>query len=331
MIEFRLLDGLRRLERVDNSLCFSTHPSDLEWQLQTGQGVRLLGLHHDDLAAPRTEVLFFALQTYLGRLGVTVSVDFPRTDSPSASGVGVTAVLGERTLKVRAPNPAMALLEIALLILESNHQLRHAIHQPLNAPPFDLSRALESTSPATQHVEVLCANRTLRVALERQLQPLAANFETLPTLFVDASGHRATHRLANGAEGVVVMTDNPCQEYWLDVLAVNPAGFLAGDIAPEHITQAFEAVARGQQVRHHPCCDSPLWPKERTVLRLVAEGLEPEEVSAQLKIRRSVVRNYVASITMKLRLARGLVFTTRIQLANYYWGNFREPGEVSRQ
>jgi DNA-binding NarL/FixJ family response regulator len=323
MMQFDLLDRLRRLERADKRFCFSTHPSDLEWQLNTELGVRLLALHRNDLAAPRTEVLFFALQSHLARLGVVVEVAFPATAALFRDDVRVKARFGGGTLSVGSASPALALLEVALAVLEGERSLPNELTVGFDLPPSppEAGTAARSATPAQRAVQVRCTNRPLRETLERLLKPHPDRASPLPTLFVDSSGHRAVHLLEGTANDTVVVTDNPCQEYWLDVLALEPSGFLAGDVGPAQIVEACEAVARGERVRHHPPCDSPLWPKERAVVRLLAEGLEPEEIAARLRIGPAVVRNYVASSTMKLRLGRGLKLSTRIQLANYYWGN----------
>ena len=119
----------------------------------------------------------------------------------------------------------------------------------------------------------------------------------------------------------VFVTDNPCPEYWLDVLATGVEGFLFRCVAIDDLFLAVSAVANGQRLIKHPKTVDALSAHERRILRCIAEGLTSEEIGARFGLKTKVVRNYVSMILSSVRLAHPeLRVTARPHLVQYYFG-----------
>jgi DNA-binding NarL/FixJ family response regulator len=119
----------------------------------------------------------------------------------------------------------------------------------------------------------------------------------------------------------IFITDNPCGEYWLDVLKLGVTGFIIGNTGVDNILLAAHSVHRDQSFIKHPPFRSALTPKERSILRLVADGLEDNEIANRFNLKSNVVRNYVSTIMSKLRATHpDMRMSSRIHLNNYYWG-----------
>jgi DNA-binding CsgD family transcriptional regulator len=141
------------------------------------------------------------------------------------------------------------------------------------------------------------------------------------TLLLDTPMLNALLTLEGGLDStVVVVTENRCHEYWLDLLAFNPAALLVSPTTVDEVVSALVTVVNGKCV--YPKATSPLWPQERRVLRLLAAAYEPEVIASTLGIKGAVVRNYISSILLKLRLTHpNLDFYGRSQLVSYYQGS----------
>jgi len=142
------------------------------------------------------------------------------------------------------------------------------------------------------------------------------------TLFLDTPQASVLLALESGTCGpTLVVTDNPCGEYWLEVIQFAPLGFLVAPDSIREIAAAAHSVAAGVPFLRHPPYESPLWVRERRVLRLLADGLDVDAIAARLGIKTAVVRNYISSIFLKLRLSHPrLLLENRVQLINHYWG-----------
>lgn len=67
--------------------------------------------------------------------------------------------------------------------------------------------------------------------------------------------------------------------------------------------------------------DTPLTPRQREILMLVAEGYTDGEIAVVLGIAAQTVRNHMVAIRSKLRRS-AVGAQTRVELANYYWWAF---------
>jgi DNA-binding NarL/FixJ family response regulator len=132
----------------------------------------------------------------------------------------------------------------------------------------------------------------------------------------------------------ILVTQNPCVEYWCDARASGALGLLVGAFDADDLGRALSAVQAGFAFSNQPKDSSPLTPRERMVLHGVANGLEDKRIALNLGIESAVVRNYVSNVMAKLRAAKPeLHLESRVHLALYYWGvwsalNIRSRGRT---
>jgi DNA-binding NarL/FixJ family response regulator len=121
---------------------------------------------------------------------------------------------------------------------------------------------------------------------------------------------------------VLMLTTFGADEYVYAALRAGASGFLLKDAPSEQLVAAVRIVAAGdalidpsitrrliQQIVNatRPRTDEPpqlslLTPRERDVLRLVAQGLSNAEIATRLVIEESTAKTHVARILMKLGL-----------------------------
>jgi two-component system, NarL family, response regulator DesR len=90
-------------------------------------------------------------------------------------------------------------------------------------------------------------------------------------------------------------------------LAAHVSGYLLKDAPPEQLATAIRDVAAGRRVIDPQLAlstwegdQNPLSEREHEVLRLAADGSEPEEIAAALHLSVGTVRNYLTAIVVKL-------------------------------
>ncbi|MFD0416749.1 response regulator [Streptomyces sp. NPDC127108] len=127
---------------------------------------------------------------------------------------------------------------------------------------------------------------------------------------------------------VAMLTTFDSDEYILTALRRGAAGFILKDTAPEHLAQLVRTLAAGGVVlspkastallqgAHSITEDDPqvrrvelLTGRERTVLKLIAEGLSNTEIAARLHLSPGTVKDHASAILGKLRV------TGRVQAA----------------
>lgn len=109
----------------------------------------------------------------------------------------------------------------------------------------------------------------------------------------------------------VILSNNPCPEYKLDLLEYRPAALFA-HMSLLEIVEGLEQVWQGQYVA--PIITSPLTPTERLTLHLIAKGHTPKKIACVRNISEGRVKNTLCVIYQKLGLS------SRAQLALYYYG-----------
>ena len=101
-------------------------------------------------------------------------------------------------------------------------------------------------------------------------------------------------------------------------LAAHVSGYMLKDAPPDQLAKAIRNVAAGHRVIDPQLAlstwegsQNPLSAREHDVLRLAAEGSEPEEIAATLYLSVGTVRNYLTVIVTKLH-ARNRVDAIKI-------------------
>lgn len=174
------------------------------------------------------------------------------------------------------------------------------------------------TSPVgSRSYRLRCGIPALAAEIARGLQPLGweADEQGRLGLLIDAPSGFALQELAqvDPSEWVVV-TDNPCPEYWEDLWSCSPHGLLAGGHSAQHVIDALVRATSGEFFRHTPHQDSSLTCLERRLLRRSAQGWENRRIAQELGLNEGTVRNGLSRVFQKLGVEN------RTQLALYYWG-----------
>lgn len=158
------------------------------------------------------------------------------------------------------------------------------------------------------------------IELTRRLHPTVVLMDIrMPNM----DGLAATRTiLAETDSRVLMLTTFDSDEYVYAALRAGASGFLLKDAPTEELVAAVRSVARGDALidpsitrrliqrfvqATRPPAEPPtqmatLTPREREVLRHVAQGLNNSEIAARLIIEESTVKTHVAKILMKLRL-----------------------------
>ncbi len=117
---------------------------------------------------------------------------------------------------------------------------------------------------------------------------------------------------------VLTLTTYDADEWVFDAIRAGASGYLLKDTPRANLIKAIEGTAAGQTfvdptvagklfthvadrtVVHDTTIDATLNPREREVLRLLANGQSNSEIAAQLFLSEGTVRNYVSGIFAKL-------------------------------
>jgi DNA-binding NarL/FixJ family response regulator len=162
---------------------------------------------------------------------------------------------------------------------------------------------------------------------------LAPDVLVLDVEMTGLSGVDVARRLQAEASSVQILalSAHDDEQYVFGLLESGAAGYLVKDEVPETLVEAIRGVARGQegwlsrrvmakvmkqrriQVQPGPTVSATLSERERDVLRLVARGLDNQQIGAALFISESTVKSHCNSIYGKLGLRN------RVQAAAWAW------------
>jgi DNA-binding NarL/FixJ family response regulator len=135
-------------------------------------------------------------------------------------------------------------------------------------------------------------------------------------------GLQATRRIlaANRSTRIIILTTFDLDEYIYEGLRAGASGFVLKDDPPEQLIAAIRTVAAGDALlspavtrrvinqftrmsRSEPSkALAELTPREREILRLIANGLSNAEIGRQLYIGDTTVKTHVTHILQKLNL-----------------------------
>jgi DNA-binding NarL/FixJ family response regulator len=120
---------------------------------------------------------------------------------------------------------------------------------------------------------------------------------------------------------VLILTTFERDDYVFSALQIGASGFLLKTAPPEELVAAVRVVARGeallspsvtrrviQRFAGQPAPPPPsaeldrLTPREREVLRLIAEGLSNAEIAAELFVGEATVKTHISNVLAKLGL-----------------------------
>jgi DNA-binding NarL/FixJ family response regulator len=197
--------------------------------------------------------------------------------------------------------------EISVLVVDDQRLVRAGFRVILTAEP-DITVVGEAGDGAEA------------IDLTRQLSPAVVLMDIrMPTLDGLAAARTI---LAETPSQVLMLTTFDTDEYVYAALRAGASGFLLKDAPSEQLVHAVRSVARGDAlidpaitrrlIGHfihatRPPQDPPaqlaeLTPRERDVLRQVAQGHSNAEIAQRLIIEESTVKTHVARVLMKLGL-----------------------------
>lgn len=135
---------------------------------------------------------------------------------------------------------------------------------------------------------------------------------------------------------VLVLTTFEDDEYLVKSLRYGAVGYLLKDTPPDDLVRAIEAAAKGytqlapglvaklMQSRSQPTTPPPpgweeLTPREREILRAIAQGKSNREIAQSLHIAEKTVKNHITRILNRLNLrdrTQAALLASNQQLSN---------------
>jgi DNA-binding NarL/FixJ family response regulator len=183
--------------------------------------------------------------------------------------------------------------------------------------------ALLDTQPDFTVVGTACDGASA-VRICRELQP---DVVLMDVRMPGMDGIEATRALNGSLEAgprVLILTTFDLDEYVYDALRAGASGFLLKDVTAERLFDAVRVIAAGEALlaptvtrrlisefallRRKPDLDAQsaalavLTPRERQVLRLIAEGLSNPEIATRLVVTEETVKTHVSRVLNKLGL-----------------------------
>jgi DNA-binding NarL/FixJ family response regulator len=188
--------------------------------------------------------------------------------------------------------------------------------------------ALLDTQPDFTVVGTACDGAEA-VTVARELRP---DIVLMDVRMPNTDGIEATRQLAGSPEGageagggprILILTTFDLDEYVYDALCAGASGFLLKDVTAERLFDAVRVIAAGEALlapsvtrrlisefalmrpradAHSAAILAALTPRETQVLRLVAEGLSNQEISARLVVTEETVKTHVSRVLSKLGL-----------------------------
>jgi DNA-binding NarL/FixJ family response regulator len=158
-----------------------------------------------------------------------------------------------------------------------------------------------------------CQERQADVVLMDVRMPVMDGIEATRRILADSGRDRPR---------VLILTTFDLDEHVYDALEAGASGFILKDVTAERLFDAVRVVASGEallaptvtrrlvaefsklRVRRAglPAGFSTLTPREKDVLRLVAEGLSNQEIADRLVVGEETVKTHVSRILAKLGL-----------------------------
>jgi NarL family two-component system response regulator LiaR len=152
------------------------------------------------------------------------------------------------------------------------------------------------------------------VTAQRMAEELSPDVVLMDLLMPEGDGVAAIAGLHRSLPGtrVLVLSSYIDDAQVFNAIQAGAAGYLLKDVAPEALAQAIRDVHAGQAVLHpeaasrlmhrtvEPQVGADLTPRERDVLRLLAEGFPNKEIGRRLFVSEKTVKTHVSSILQKL-------------------------------
>ncbi|ADI13885.1 transcriptional regulator, LuxR family [Truepera radiovictrix DSM 17093] len=192
------------------------------------------------------------------------------------------------------------------------------VHGRLNkGPRVNPLPLLKAANPPVinLHCGISRLKREMVLALKGAGVPTVSSSEPLLSrlhLILDAPlGWALWRSLELEGQSKVVVSDNPCPEYRLDLLESEPLALLH-DVSVTDIV----LMLRGEKCASVRLPYTPLSTTERLTLKLIAMDYSNDSIARLRGVETQTVKNVVRNLYQKLYLK------TRLQAAHYYFGNW---------
>jgi DNA-binding CsgD family transcriptional regulator len=187
---------------------------------------------------------------------------------------------------------------------------------------YDAGNSAASTSSDPHNFDMLCGVHMLGESLTRWLERSGCyQVEGASTkVIVDVPTGFALltlEELQGSGPRFIVVTFNPCPEYWEDLWDLKPRVLLVEAKYAHEIHEIADAIIRVDEDDNYqagPRSETPLNRNQRQVLGYAARGLSNKAIAKQLSLNEKTVTNMLAAIYPKLGVERHAEATL------YYWG-----------
>lgn len=167
--------------------------------------------------------------------------------------------------------------------------------------------------PPVHSAKIYCGMRTLESAFKSVVG--GWRFGVPVSIIVDSPPGFALQVLPTVERPVLVITDTLSPSYLNDLAELKFEGLVSGALDAKALQAKLKRMASGERVYEGPAVSRlRLFPREREVWRLIAHGLENQDIARKLGIAERTVANYFTSLKEKQRLS------SRSSLALAYWG-----------
>ena len=190
---------------------------------------------------------------------------------------------------------------IRVLIVDDHAVVRRGLRSFLDLQP-DMEVVGEAADGAAG--EEMTANLHPDVVLMDLVMPDTDGIATIRRL-----------REARGKPTVLVLTSFLDDVHVFSALQAGAAGYLLKDVQPDELVRAIRQVHAGESALHpkvaarlvqhtaQPAGFADFTPRERDVLRLLAEGFANKEIAHRLSLSQKTVKTHVSNILQKLGVA----------------------------
>ena len=199
-------------------------------------------------------------------------------------------------------------LRTRILLADDHTVVRTGLRMVLDAAPD-----LEVVAEASDGIEAV--ERALREDVDLAILDVAMPRRT---------GLQAARELARRRPDmrVLMLSMHDLEEYCFQALKAGASGYVLKTVADKELVDACRAAMRGEPFLSPPTIrtlmrahlddvESPLTPREREVVKLIAEGLTSEEIGEQLFISKKTVDRHRENVLEKLGMRN------RVELTRY--------------
>ncbi|TMD22547.1 MAG: response regulator transcription factor [Chloroflexi bacterium] len=187
---------------------------------------------------------------------------------------------------------------IRVLIVDDHAVVRRGLRAFLDLQP-EVEVVGEATDGAT--AEALTATLRPDVVLMDLVMPGTDGIATIRRL-----------RQSVAAAAILVLTSYLDDVHLFAALEAGAAGYLLKDVQPDELVRAIRQTHQGESALHpkvaarlvqhtaRPASFADFTPRERDVLRLLAEGFPNKEIARRLSLSEKTVKTHVSNILQKL-------------------------------